>query len=128
MAIAEVQASIPGENDLVGRIRKALAGVIRLYHGHGGLFRVLHHDKTFRCSQERKDLLAKRNQLRTFLKEIIEEGMADGSFRNVDSEFAATMIFGMVRSAMYNYRDERGPDELAASMVDLALIGIANRS
>ena len=50
------------------------------------------------------------------------------AFREVDAEFAATMIFGMVRSAMYNYRDERGPDELAESMVDLALLGISNRS
>lgn len=124
MAVAGAQEAIAGESDVIARLRLVLTETIRFYFQHHGLFRVLHHDKSFRCSQEREDLLAKRRQLRNLLTRIIGEGIAQGRFRAVDPEFAATMLYGMVRSALFNYRETRQPEDLAGSMLELALTGI----
>ncbi len=124
MALVGVQEAIAGEDDVIARLRRALTGTIHFFFAHGGLFRVLHHDKSFRCSQEREDLFAKRRRLRDLIQGIIQEGIAEGRFRPLDAEFAAAMLYGMVRSALFNYRDERSPEQLAESMLDLALAGL----
>jgi AcrR family transcriptional regulator len=104
-----------------------MADVLELMETHRGHVRVFLEFRRELPANQQADLLQKRNRYQAMLEEVLERGVAEGTFRQIDPRLTALGLLGMVNWA-YQWFDPRGemrPREIAYVLWDLVLRGAA---
>jgi AcrR family transcriptional regulator len=76
-------------------------------------------------------LVKKRLQFRAVLKEIIEQGIAEGEFRHSDSGMLATALHSLITMPFYDWlhrNESKGGGNIADWMIDLFFNSMDNQS
>ena len=113
--------------DVVGRLAALVRGqVLKLTKNyiHWNIF--LNHYEPLN-EQHKRHLVEDRKTYQGYLRSLIEEGQANGSFRaDLDPPLASLAILGMVNWASRWYRpdERRTPEDIADEFVKLVLKGL----
>ena len=101
-----------------------LIGVVKTHRGHIRVF--FEHQRELTDAQ-RNTIREKRDLYEKYVQGVVERGMADGEFRDLNSRLVTFAIFGMCNWAYQWYRSDgaQTTDELAGFFYDLLLNGLA---
>jgi hypothetical protein len=120
------KSRLEGVEEPVEALRIVCRQALKHFRRSGHLFRVLHHEKALRCAKGRKELGRRREELRGFARHVLLDGVRKRVFAARDVDFASSMLWGMMRSAVRNHGDVRA-GELADRVVELFVKGITAR-
>ena len=87
---------LPGGPGRWGELLKGMMGdVIRLMETHPGHLRIFFEHQRELPDRYKTDIRQKRNVYRDHVRNVIEGGIADGEFRDVDAELATLAVLGI---------------------------------
>lgn len=98
------------------KLKKVLAIIIKFYRENIDVLKILSRDETH-IIQEHHDLTEKWRLRRIELYEkIIKKGIKEGSFKNINTELAALILYGAVGAVMVFYDLDKSPEAIAEEM------------
>jgi AcrR family transcriptional regulator len=127
LATERLRAELHEMDDPVAQLEATCRQALRFFRRNGHLYRMLHHEKAFRCSSGRADIEEKLNRLRHFVEHILLGGAKRGVFEVEDAGFASAMLWGMVRTTLRSMPAEEPLDELSRRVAGLFTKGLLAR-
>ena len=98
------------------KLKKVLAIIIKFYRENIDVLKILSRDETH-LIQEHHDLTEKWRLRRINLYEkIIKKGIAEGTFKTMNTELAALILYGSVGAVMVFYDFEKNPVAIAEEL------------
>lgn len=126
---------VPGSGSPSSRIETLMRKHLAMYVEYQHLARVIFHQARRGVSAEARALIDEaQERYRSFVKELIEAGIAAGELRTMDSDYGATLLMGLAGSAAEAWLRPEGPRQrmslaaVADQLVQLALEGIRNQA
>lgn len=110
------------------RVQAVIADILGLMQTHGGHVRVFFEHYRELPPERQAQIRVRRDKYEQEVQASIEEGIATGEFRTVDSRLTTLALFGMCNWAYQWYRVDgsRTPDQIAAEFADLLVHGMAD--
>lgn len=113
--------------DAVARIREIVRHTVRSNGLNARRFQLLIRSEAYLPAEVRDAYALNRRSVLRSLTRVIDEGIADGSFRPQTSQVAALGVLGIANWVAWWYHEGSGPDLDAVSdeLADLAVHGLA---
>jgi len=122
-AVDHLRAHLEERPETEVQIREVIWHTMKFFRENDSLFHILHHNKVEHSCEQHEEIRRKRDELRGLIEGVIERGTRRGVFWEVESHFAASVLWGMIRSSMHWYRDQ-DPGEMADRLSRLFLEGV----
>lgn len=108
------------------KLRMGLAAHIRVISNHLEASRVFLHEWTALSDERRRVIQTKRDKYEQYWREILDDGVAEGTFVLADPKFARLLILSAANWT-YNWYQSGGgrtPEEIADRFADVILFGL----
>ncbi len=106
------------------KLRKMLMLIFKFYLENLDVLRILSRDETHLIREHYEFTEHWRVKGVRFYQKILEKGINEGSFRPVNTELTALIIFGLVRSVMFFYHTDKSAAEIAEEVFSMISEGI----
>lgn len=106
------------------KLRKMLMLIFKFYLENLDVLRILSRDETHLIREHYEFTEHWRVKGVRFYQKILEKGINEGSFRPVNTELTALIIFGLVRSVMFFYHTDKSAGEIAEEVFSMISEGI----
>lgn len=105
----------------------AVGDIVALMETHRGHVRVFFEHHRELTTAQKETIRKKRDAYEDVVRRIVERGVADGEFRQLDTQLSTLAIFGMCNWTYQWYRADGAytTDEIAYQFYDLILNGLA---
>ena len=125
--IADLQPVVDSDRHPVEKLRAAMHAYINRMTSHADLAAVLLLEHRSLDASLRATHIERRDRFEGLWREIIREGIEDGSFREVDDAVASFALLGVQNWLITWYREggRLQPSELAEGFFDLFLLGLS---
>ena len=123
---ANTRAALEQADGVAAQLRAALHAAMRLIAEHQQEVTVFLHERHIFNSERWATIREKRHDYEQLVSEILQRGMADGTFRELPIPLATIGVLGMVNWG-YQWFHRDGPytaDEIADVFADLVLGGL----
>jgi TetR/AcrR family fatty acid metabolism transcriptional regulator len=122
-AIEHLRSHLAKATGTQTKLREVIWHMQEYFRENDALFHILHHDKVNHSCALKEEIHEKRARLRHLTEEMIAEGVASGTFRQVDPGFCATILWGMLRTTRHWFSDH-DPATVTEQVADLFLKGV----
>ncbi|TAM73982.1 MAG: TetR/AcrR family transcriptional regulator [Chloroflexota bacterium] len=124
-AVLQARAEAPG--GALSRLRALIVGHVMIVASEREHAAVFLHEWRFLGERRRSEMLARRDAYEATVRDLIAQGVADGSFRPVDPRLTAAGLLSALNgiAAWYRADGPAGPTAIAAAYADLFLFGLA---
>jgi AcrR family transcriptional regulator len=106
------------------KLKKMLMLIFKFYLENLDVLRILSRDETHLIREHYEFTEHWRVKGVRFYQKILEKGINEGSFRPVNTELTALIIFGLVRSVMFFYHTDKSAGEIAEEVFSMISEGI----
>lgn len=106
------------------KLKKMLMLIFKFYLENLDVLRILSRDETHLIREHYEFTEHWRVKGVEFYQKILEKGINEGSFRPVNTELTALIIFGLVRSVMFFYHTDKSAGEIAEEVFSMISGGI----
>jgi len=106
------------------RLRQITEKYLESLQANKSLFLKLMQEAQRLKLESQKQVQAKRHAYQDLLRALIEEGVREGVFRNVNSLLAARLLISSISSAVYGSRSTGTPQEMLNEILDIFFKGI----
>ena len=106
------------------KLKKMLMLIFKFYLENLDVLRILSRDETHLIREHYEFTEHWRVKGVRFYQKILEKGINEGSFRPVNTELTALIIFGLVRSVMFFYHTDKNAGEIAEEIFSMISEGI----
>jgi len=106
------------------KLKKMLMLIFKFYLENLDVLRILSRDETHLIREHYEFTEHWRVKGVRFYQKILEKGINEGSFRPVNTELTALIIFGLVRSVMFFYHTDKSAGEIAEEIFSTISEGI----
>ncbi len=129
MALAALEISVKSDWPPAAKLRKFIDDQVRLIASRREFFTVYFHEKTHLAPEHREVVTHLERQIVHTLAAILREGIADGSFQEVDPTVAAFALLGMSSWVYRWYRPEGrlSIEEISVILQQVMLSGLERR-
>ena len=118
----EVAGVVETDASAADKLREIFRVAFEYLSVRRGLFNFLFDQHTFHKLTRKPSPLAHRNLVR-----VLQQGMDEGVFRQIDPAFHATLIFGAMRGLCDQFLEEEEPwpiDEMVEAMFGFCTVGL----
>ena len=119
----EIEKSDPAPE----KLKKVLKLIFKFYRQNLDVLRILSRDETHLIREHYEFTEHWRDRRIKLYEKILEKGVREGSFRQINTKLTALIIFGLVRSVMFFYETDKSAEETAEevfSVVDKGILAI----
>jgi len=106
------------------KLKKVLKLIFGFYRRNLDVLRILSRDETHLIREHYEFTEHWRHRRVKLYKKILEKGVREGSFRQINTELTALIIFGLVRSVMFFYKADKSGEETAEDVFSVIERGI----
>ncbi|NJC97078.1 MAG: TetR/AcrR family transcriptional regulator [Anaerolineales bacterium] len=106
------------------RLRQITEKYLESLQANKSLFLKLMQESQRLKLESQKQVQAKRYGYQDLIRALIDEGIREGVFRNVNSLLAARLLIGSISSAVYGSRSTGSPQEMLQETLDIFFKGI----
>src|SRR5574341_993020 len=106
------------------KLKKVLKLIFRFYRQNLDVLRILSRDETHLIREHYEFTERWRHRRIKLYEKILEKGVKEGSFRPINTELTALVIFGLVRSVMFFYENDKSAEETAEEVFSVVDRGI----
>jgi len=106
------------------RLRQITERYLESLQANKSLFLKLMQESQRLKLESQKQVQAKRYAYQDLIRALIEEGIREGVFRNVNSLLAARLLISSISSAVYGSRSTGTPQEMLQETMDIFFKGI----
>jgi AcrR family transcriptional regulator len=124
----ELRAALDQPDRAPRKIERIVRCILGTFWHRRHFFALIHRNEHMADAPAAREWLRRRAQISRVIQRTLEEGVAQGSFRQMDARIAAEMLLGMIRGAN-RYRTRRDRlESLVAAVVELFLDGLREDS
>lgn len=126
LLVQPLEAIIAGPEDPPVRLKKAIENHVRVFCAHADEEWVLLYESRHFTKPLEKQLRPIRERYQALFRQLIEDGMAGGFFKERDPAIATNAVLGMCNWLGQWYRPEGQlkPEQVARHLADLALASL----
>jgi AcrR family transcriptional regulator len=106
------------------KLKKVLKLIFGFYRQNLDVLRILSRDETHLIREHYEFTEHWRLRRIRLYETILEKGVKEGSFRPINTELTALIIFGLVRSVMFFYETDKSAEEIAEEVFSVIERGI----
>lgn len=106
------------------KLKKVLKLIFGFYRKNLDILRILSRDETHLIREHYEFTEHWRDRRVKLYKRILEKGVKEGSFREINTELTSLIIFGLVRSVMFFYNTDKSAEETAEEVFSVIERGI----
>ncbi len=108
----------------IERLRRAMSNHVEILAAGKEFYLKLSFEVQRLNLQAQKRIQARRHAYQDLIRQLIEEGIQEGSFRKVDSLFVARMLIVAVTPTIFTSRPTGTPQQMLSTALDVFLNGI----
>ncbi len=108
----------------IERLRRAMRNHVEILAAGKEFYLKLSFEVQRLNLQAQKRIQARRHAYQDLIRQLIEEGIQEGSFRKVDSLFVARMLIVAVTPTIFTSRPTGTPQQMLSTALDVFLNGI----
>ncbi len=123
-----LEMEVAKSEDACGKLKKTLRLIFQFYRQNLDALKILSRDETHLIKEHYEFTEHWRLRRIKLYEKILEKGVKEGSFRPVNTQLTALIIFGLVRSVMFFYRADKTAIEIADEVFSMISDGILNVS
>ncbi len=108
----------------VERLRKAMKNHVQMLAGSRDFYLKLSFEVQRLSLETQRRIQVRRHQYQDLVRQLIDEGIKEGSFRKVDSLFVARMLIVAVTPTIFTSRPTGTPQQMLNTALDVIFKGI----
>lgn len=123
----EIDAAVHTRDPAARKIERIVRSTLGYFWDRRGFFALIHQNE-HKPDRDVRQWFRQRAGLVRRVQEAIDQCIADGHVRRLDSRIATEMLFGMMRGANRYRAPEDTLDDVATAVVDILMCGIGTEA
>jgi TetR/AcrR family transcriptional regulator, cholesterol catabolism regulator len=121
---AEVQVITARSAPAIGRLRRAMKTHMEFWVARKDFYLKLSFEVQGLNLENQKRIQVRRHAYQDLIRQLIDDGIQDGSFRKVDSLIVARMLINAITPTMFTSRPTGTLEQMLNRALDIILMGI----